>query len=112
MNLRKQERSLRFSLLLAGAALLAAPHVASAWEGEMTEVESQATALLQTYVAQYKPLSITANLAWWEASISGKDEDFQKRKDAENKLARTVQPIQLPTPSTALRPRTALCPRK
>lgn len=86
MNLRRRGRSLRFSLLLAGAALLAAPHVASAWEREMTEVESQAAALLETYVAKYKPLSIAANLAWWKASISGKDEDFQKRKDAENKL--------------------------
>ena len=69
----------------------------------MTEVESQAAALLETYVAKYKPLSIAANLAWWEASISGKDEDFQKRKDAENKLVELHSDVKVFAEIKALR---------
>ena len=52
----------------------------------MSDAQQQAARLITDYVTQYKPLTIAANLAWWDASISGEDEDFQRRKDAENKL--------------------------
>lgn len=38
------------------------------------------------YVAKFQPLTIASNQAWWDSSLSGKDEDFQRRKDAEGKL--------------------------
>ena len=38
------------------------------------------------YLAKFQPLTIASNQAWWDASNSGKDEDWQKRKDAEGKL--------------------------
>ena len=59
---------------------------ASLTETNMDNAETQSAALIETYVAKYKPLTIAANLAWWDASISGTDADFQKRKDAENRL--------------------------
>lgn len=55
-------------------------------EKEMTNPREQAAALIKDYVARYKPLTIKANLAWWDSSLSGKDEDFNKRKDAEKEL--------------------------
>lgn len=38
------------------------------------------------YVEKLKPLTIASNQAWWDASISGKDADWQQRKVAEGKL--------------------------
>ncbi|MBI1312452.1 peptidase M3 [bacterium] len=37
-------------------------------------------------VAKLKPLDIANNLAWWKASISGKDEDFQQKQEAQDRL--------------------------
>ncbi len=33
-----------------------------------------------------KPLDKTAGIAWWDANTSGKDEDFQRKEDAQNKI--------------------------
>lgn len=53
-------------------------------QAENAHMES--TKLHDAYVARYQPLLIASNEAWWRASVSGKDADFQKRKDAENAL--------------------------
>ncbi len=39
------------------------------------------------YLARYRPLVIEANRAWWDAAITGSDDDFRRRKEAENALA-------------------------
>ena len=36
--------------------------------------------------AKMKPLEIASNIAWWNANISGKDEDFKKKEEAQNKI--------------------------
>ncbi len=33
-----------------------------------------------------RPLDVAAGLAWWNANISGKDEDFKKKEEAQNKI--------------------------
>jgi len=43
-------------------------------------------AVHDAYLAKYKALVIASNQAWWDASLSGADADFQRRKDAENAL--------------------------
>jgi peptidyl-dipeptidase A len=42
---------------------------------EMTE---QAKKFVAAHEAKVRPLDIAAGLAWWNANISGKDEDFKK----------------------------------
>jgi peptidyl-dipeptidase A len=37
-------------------------------------------------VAKLKPLELRNNLGWWDASITGKDEDFQKKQEAQDRL--------------------------
>ena len=34
-----------------------------------------------------RPLEIKANLAWWNANTSGKDEDFKLKEKAQNQIA-------------------------
>lgn len=41
------------------------------------------TALRDDYLTRFKPLFLTSSNAWWNASISGKDEDFTKKKEAD-----------------------------
>src|SRR6185295_10504748 len=36
--------------------------------------------------ATIRPLEKASNLAWWNANISGKDEDFKAKESAQNKL--------------------------
>jgi peptidyl-dipeptidase A len=38
------------------------------------------------HTARIKPLEIAANRAWWNANLTGKDEDFQKKEEAQNKI--------------------------
>lgn len=42
--------------------------------------------MYDSYVEQYKPLFIESNRAWWEASITGTDEAFARRKKADEAI--------------------------
>jgi peptidyl-dipeptidase A len=42
--------------------------------------------LIARHEAMVKPLEKAANVAWWNANISGKDEDFKAKEEAQNKL--------------------------
>src|SRR4051794_26068598 len=33
-----------------------------------------------------RPLEVAAGLAWWNANVTGLDEDFKKKEDAQNRL--------------------------
>jgi peptidyl-dipeptidase A len=41
---------------------------------------------IAAHESQVRPLEIAAGLAWWEANISGRDEDFKKKEEAQNKI--------------------------
>jgi peptidyl-dipeptidase A len=46
----------------------------------------QARAFIAQHEARIKPLEIAVNLAWWKANVSGKDEDFRAKEQAQNRL--------------------------
>ncbi|MBO0701182.1 MAG: M2 family metallopeptidase, partial [Zavarzinella sp.] len=70
-------------LLLAGLALAAvAPGTATA----SPQATERARKFLTDHEARLRPLDIAAGLAWWNASISGKDEDFKKKEEAQNRI--------------------------
>jgi peptidyl-dipeptidase A len=48
--------------------------------------EERARAFIRYYEEQVRPLEIAVNLAWWQANITGKDEDFKAKEEAQNKL--------------------------
>ncbi len=41
---------------------------------------------INAHEKQMRPLEVEAGKAWWNANISGKDEDFRKKEDAQNKI--------------------------
>jgi len=47
---------------------------------------ADATKLVAALENQLRPLEIASNLAWWKANITGKDEDFRAKQEAENRL--------------------------
>jgi peptidyl-dipeptidase A len=52
--------------------------------------DEDSTARAKKFVADHekkiRPLEIAAGEAWWIANISGKDEDFKKKEDTQNKI--------------------------
>jgi peptidyl-dipeptidase A len=50
------------------------------------EVTGRARKFLDAHTAKLRPLEIAAARAWWDANISGKDEDFKKKADAQNRV--------------------------
>ncbi|MCS7021012.1 MAG: M2 family metallopeptidase [Gemmataceae bacterium] len=47
-------------------------------------------AAAQQFIAEHerkvRPLEVAANRAWWQANISGKDEDFKRKEELQNKI--------------------------
>ena len=54
------------------------------------KIEGDAAALAQSFIQQHeltvRPLEREAALAWWNANVSGKDQDFKAKEDAQNRL--------------------------
>src|SRR5262245_60559665 len=50
------------------------------------EATARAKEFLAGFIKQFRPLDIAASRAWWDANISGKDEDFARKEDAQNKI--------------------------
>ncbi|HEV3262785.1 MAG TPA: M2 family metallopeptidase [Gemmataceae bacterium] len=51
-----------------------------------TDATDRAKKFVAIHEAKLRPLEIAANRAWWDANISGKDEDFQKKEQAQNRV--------------------------
>ncbi|WP_238602742.1 M2 family metallopeptidase [Fimbriiglobus ruber] len=49
-------------------------------------VTARAQAFVAAHVSKFRPLDITAGKAWWDANTTGKDEDFKKKEEAQNKI--------------------------
>ena len=76
---------LRFVLpfVIAGLGALALrPAIAAASE----EVTARARQFLTEHTKKLQPLETAAAHAWWDANTSGKDEDFQRKIDSQNKI--------------------------
>jgi peptidyl-dipeptidase A len=50
------------------------------------ETTEQAKKFIADHEAKVRPLDIAAGIAWWNANISGKDEDFKKKEETQNKI--------------------------
>src|SRR5262245_9011847 len=73
----------RRQLLIAGGATVAATALPNALTGADA---NEAAAFIKDHVAKLRPLEIQAGIAWWNANITGKDEDFKKKEEAQNKI--------------------------
>src|SRR5262245_4853478 len=47
---------------------------------------TKARDFIEKFTAKIRPLDIAANRAWWDANITGKDEDFKRKEEAQNKI--------------------------
>lgn len=54
------------------------------------DTSADAKKFVDEHVAKIRPLEIESGKAWWNANVSGKDEDFAKKEAAENKLNEAV----------------------
>src|SRR4029079_5712950 len=56
----------------------------------MAQAPSDTVQRAQKFISQHeqriRPLDIATGLAWWNANITGKDEDFKAKEEAQNKL--------------------------
>lgn len=68
--------------LLTGVLAVAAASSAPA----DPETTARATKFVAAHVARLKPLEVAANLAWWDANTTGKDEDFKRKEAAQNAI--------------------------
>jgi peptidyl-dipeptidase A len=71
-------------LLVLGLSMLAV----GAWPlgAAGPNATERARRFVETYTAKIRPLEIAANRAWWNANITGKDEDFKKKEEAQNQI--------------------------
>jgi peptidyl-dipeptidase A len=57
----------------------------------MTALAASATTdrakqFIKNHDTRIRPLDVAANLAWWNANTTGKDEDFKKKEEAQNRI--------------------------
>jgi peptidyl-dipeptidase A len=71
------------TVLINGLLIMAAMY-AVANQGE--DNDARAREFVKEYEAAVRPLEIEVNRCWWAANISGKDEDFRLKEEAETKL--------------------------
>src|SRR5579862_1010793 len=69
-------------LAAVGVFLLAVWPAVSA----QTDNATKARVFVEAYTKKIRPLEIAANYAWWNANITGKDEHFQAKEEAQNKI--------------------------
>ncbi len=55
-------------------------------KGPSTEMEKEFTEFVKNFDSKYIPLYKESNLAYWNASITGKKEDFEKVNELQNKI--------------------------
>jgi peptidyl-dipeptidase A len=78
---------IRFALLLGVFCMLSnLTGAAVAVSAEEKSVEARAKAFIARHENQIRPLEIASGLAWWNANVTGKDEDFAAKEAATNRL--------------------------
>jgi peptidyl-dipeptidase A len=55
-------------------------------EVSLADAADDARKFIAEHEAGVKPLEIEAGIAWWNANITGRDADFKKKEDAQNKI--------------------------
>jgi peptidyl-dipeptidase A len=72
----------RRSFLVAGGATVAGLVTGAGARAD----DAAAKAFVDDHVKRLRPLEVAAGRAWWDANITGKDEDFKKKEDSQNKI--------------------------
>lgn len=70
----------RFLLVLSLPLVLASLAMAN------PEDTAKARQFVESFTREIRPLDIAANLAWWDANMTGKDEDYKRKEEAQNKI--------------------------
>jgi peptidyl-dipeptidase A len=73
----------RRSFLLAGGATVAGLMTP---EAALADPSDDARKFIADHEARVKPLEVAAGLAWWRANISGRDDDFKRKEEAQNQI--------------------------
>lgn len=73
----------RRSFLVAGGAAVAGLLTP---EGAAAAAADDAQKFVADHEAKMKPLEVEANVAWWNANTTGRDADFKKKEEAQNKI--------------------------
>jgi peptidyl-dipeptidase A len=74
----------RRNFLIAGGAAVAGTVLPDTLTA--ADANDGAAAFIKDHVAKLRPLEVQANIAWWNANTTGKDEDFKKKEEAQNKI--------------------------
>jgi peptidyl-dipeptidase A len=73
----------RRKFLIAGGATMTTSLIPNTAQADAND---DAAAFIKDHVAKLRPLEVTSGIAWWNANTTGKDEDFKKKEDAQNKI--------------------------
>jgi peptidyl-dipeptidase A len=76
----------RTFLLSGGAAVAGLLTTEVSAQEQPADPTAAAKDFISAHETKMKPLDLAANIAWWKANISGKDEDFQKKEETQNKI--------------------------
>jgi peptidyl-dipeptidase A len=77
----------RRTFMISGGAAVAGlltPRVEAA--DEPADPNAAAKDFIAEHEKKMRPLDVVAGKAWWDANITGKDDDFKKKEDAQNKI--------------------------
>jgi peptidyl-dipeptidase A len=74
----------RTFIVLAGFATMATSLTSTA--SASPETTDKARQFVDKFQSVIRSLDIAANRAWWDANITGKDEDFKRKEEAQNKI--------------------------
>lgn len=72
------------AMTIAMILVLAAENLTA--EPPSDDADAAVDALYAPYIAAYEPLYIEQQQAWWDANITGTDEAFNRRRDAERRI--------------------------
>jgi len=78
--------SLRFIMIVA---LPLSALLWMTWPSSATaspEDTQKAKQLVESFIQFFRPLDVAGNRAWWDANISGKEEDYKRKEEAQNKI--------------------------
>jgi peptidyl-dipeptidase A len=71
------------ALVVAGCGLLLA---LPALAGNEPSATQRARSFIAVHDVKVRPLEVAAARAWWDANVSGKDEDFKRKEVAQNRI--------------------------
>ncbi len=60
----------------------------TACQNKTQKMENELKTFLSAWETKAKPLQKDANIAYWNAALSGKDEDYKKSEELQNQLVK------------------------